>query len=252
MPGRRRHSFLIQPAQQPSPATYMGRVSLDAFEVTFEASDCAAPTIALNRDAVPEGDRTSSRRHILHHRCIFVVGPTNNRRTHAQFSVHSLTFRIDAEKQIHLDRCTDRALGQFDVEPVSNASSLEGRVLHDFFAPEARQIEFVSTGLLTRFVSRGVKRAHFRSRFCSDYGVSHFLRTEWRPLDLMPGDCFRLRCPLVPPPSSSHRVTRHDFVIVPTELLAGASFSFGRLPSCKFRRRVITRPIIRLCSCIRI
>ena len=155
-------------------------------------------------------------------------------------SVHSLsTSGLTPKKQI---QCWTDALtelcGQFDVDPL-DASSLEGRVNYTTVSRlKLCQIE-VSQHRIAHPVSRAGSSEHpFVKILFQTYGVSHF-EQNGSHFDLMPGDCFAydVSCPhTIVSPS----LTRHDVVIVPTELVQERGFHSGRLPACKISARTGT------------
>ena len=155
-------------------------------------------------------------------------------------SVHSLsTAGLTPKKQV---QCWTDALielcGQFDVDPL-DASSLEGRVNYTTVSRlKLCQIE-VSQHRIAHPASRAGSSEHpFVKILFQTYGVSHFEQNGSR-FDLMPGDCFAydVSCPhTIVSPS----LTRHDVVIVPTELVQERGFHSGRLPACKISARAGT------------
>jgi len=155
-------------------------------------------------------------------------------------SVHSLsTSGLTPKRQI---QCWTDALtelcGQFDVDPL-DGSSLEGRVNYTTVSRlKLCQIE-VSQHRIAHPVSRaGASEHSFVKILFQTYGVSHF-EQNGSHFDLMPGDClaYDVSCPhTIVSPS----LTRHDVVIVPTELLQERGFHPGKLPACKISARAGT------------
>jgi len=154
--------------------------------------------------------------------------------------MHSLsTSGLTPKKQI---QCWTDALtelcGQFDVDPL-DASSLEGRVNYTTVSRlKLCQIE-VSQHRIAHPVSRAGASEHpFVKILFQTYGVSHF-EQNGSHFDLMPGDClaYDVSCPhTIVSPS----LTRHEVVIVPTELLHERGFHSGKLPACKISARTGT------------
>ncbi len=155
-------------------------------------------------------------------------------------SVHSLsTSGLTPKKQI---QCWTDALtelcGQFDVDPLE-ASSLEGRVNYTTVSRlKLCQIE-VSQHRIAHPVSRAKTGEHpFVKILFQTYGISHFEQNGHR-IELMPGDClaYDVSCPhTIVSPS----LTRHEVVIVPTELLQERGFQLAKLPACKISARTGT------------
>jgi AraC family transcriptional activator of tynA and feaB len=155
-------------------------------------------------------------------------------------SVHCLsTYGLPPKKQI---QCWTDALtelcGQFDVDPL-DASSLEGRINYTTVSRvKLCQIE-VSQHRIAHPVSRAGASEHpFVKILFQTFGVSHF-EQNGSHFDLMPGDClvYDVSCPhsIVSP-----SLTRHEVVIVPTELLQERGFHSGKLPACKISARAGT------------
>lgn len=154
--------------------------------------------------------------------------------------VHSLsTSGLTPKKQI---QCWTDALtelcGHFDVDPLE-ASSLEGRINYTTVSRlKLCQIE-VSQHRIAHPVSRAKASEHpFVKILFQTYGVSHF-EQNGRRLDLMPGDClaYDVSCPHT---IISPSLTRHEVVIVPTELLQERGFHSAKLPACKLSARTGT------------
>ena len=155
-------------------------------------------------------------------------------------SVHSLsTAGLTPKKQI---QCWTDALtelcGQFDVDPL-DASSLEGRVNYTTVSRlKLCQIE-LSQHRIAHPVSRARTGEHpFVKILFQTYGVSHFEQNGGH-FDLMPGDCLAYDV------SSPHTIvspslTRHEVVIVPTELLQERGFDSAKLQACKISARTGT------------
>jgi AraC family transcriptional regulator, positive regulator of tynA and feaB len=155
-------------------------------------------------------------------------------------SVHSLsTSGLTPKRQIE---CWTNALtelcGQFDVDPL-DASSLEGRVNYTTVSRlKLCQIE-VSQHRIAHPTSHAGPGEHpFVKILFQTYGVSHF-EQNGSHFDLMPGDClvYDVGCPhTIVSPS----LTRHEVVIVPTELLQERGFHSAKLPACKISARTGT------------
>ena len=155
-------------------------------------------------------------------------------------TVHSLsTSGLAPRKQI---QCWTDALtelcGQFDVDPLG-ASSLEGQIN---YATVSRlklcQIE-VSQHRVSHPISRVKVGEHpFVKILFQTYGISHF-EQGGRRIELMPGDClaYDVSCPHT---IISPSLTRHDVVIVPTELLQERGFHSAKMPACKLSARAGT------------
>jgi AraC family transcriptional regulator, positive regulator of tynA and feaB len=155
-------------------------------------------------------------------------------------SVHSLsTFGLTPKKQI---QCWTDALtelcGQFDVDPL-DASSLEGQINYTTVSRlKLCQIE-VSQHRVAHPISRARSGEHpFVKILFQTYGVSHF-EQNGRRIELMPGDClaYDVSCPHT---IISPSLTRHDVVIVPTELLQERGFHSAKMPACKLTARTGT------------
>jgi AraC-like DNA-binding protein len=155
-------------------------------------------------------------------------------------SVHSLsTYGLTPKKQI---QCWTDALtelcGQFDVDPL-DAPSLEGNVNYTTVSRlKLCQIE-VSQHRITHPVSGARAGEHpFVKILFQTYGVSHF-EQNGSHFDLMPGDClaYDVSCPhTIVSPS----LTRHEVVIVPTDLLQERGFHSAKLSACKISARTGT------------
>lgn len=160
-------------------------------------------------------------------------------------SVHSLsTSGLAPKGQI---QCWTDALtalcGKFDVDPL-DASSLDGHINYTTVSRlKLCQIE-VSQHRITHPVSRARASEHpFVKILFQTYGVSHFEQNGHR-IELKPGDClaYDVSCPhTIVSPS----LTRHEVVIVPTELLQERGFHSAKLPACKVSARMGTGRIAR-------
>ncbi len=155
-------------------------------------------------------------------------------------SVQSLsTSGLTPKKQI---QCWTDALtqlcGLFDVDPL-DAPSLEGHVNYTTVSRlKLCQIE-VSQHRIAHPVSRAKASEHpFVKILFQTYGVSHFEQNGHR-IKLMPGDClaYDVSCPHT---IISPSLTRHEVVIVPTELLQERGFHSAKLPACKVSARTGT------------
>jgi AraC family transcriptional regulator, positive regulator of tynA and feaB len=152
-------------------------------------------------------------------------------------SVYSLsTSGLTPKKQIE---CWTDALaelcGKFDVDPMS-ASSLEGIVNYTTVSRlKLCQIE-VSQHRIAHPASRASANEHpYVKILFQKYGISHF-EQDGRRFELMPGDClaYDVSCPHT---ITSPSLTRHEVVIIPTELLQERGFHTTRLPACKISAR---------------
>jgi AraC family transcriptional regulator, positive regulator of tynA and feaB len=155
-------------------------------------------------------------------------------------SVHSRsTSGLTPKKQV---QCWTDALtelcGQFDVDPL-DASSLEGRVNYTTVSRlKLCQIE-ISQHRIAHPVSRARTGEHpFVKILFQTHGVSHF-EQNGSHFNLMPGDCLAYDV------SSPHTIvspslTRHEVVIVPTELLQERGFDSAKLQACKISARTGT------------
>jgi AraC family transcriptional regulator, positive regulator of tynA and feaB len=152
-------------------------------------------------------------------------------------SVHSLsTSGLSPKKQI---QCWTDALtelcGQFDVDPL-DAPSLEARVDYTTMSRlKLCQIEVSPHRIAHPLAHAGPSDHPYVKILFQTYGVSHF-EQNGSHFDLMPGDClaYDVSCPhtIVSP-----ALTRHDVVIVPTELMQERGFHSGKLPPHKISAR---------------
>src|SRR5439155_14850526 len=97
------------------------------------------------------------------------------------------------------------------------------------------QIE-VSQHRIAHPVSRASANEHpYVKILFQKYGISHF-EQEGRRFELMPGDClaYDVSCPHT---IISPSLTRHEVVIIPTELLQERGFHTTKLPACKISAR---------------
>jgi AraC-like DNA-binding protein len=128
--------------------------------------------------------------------------------------------------------------GRFDVDPLG-AGSLDGQIDYTTVSRlKICQIE-VSQHRLAHPVSRAKTAAHpFVKILFQTRGVSHF-EQNGRRIDLMPGDClaYDVSCPHV---ITSPALTRHEVVIIPTELLQERGFQTTQIPACKLSARTGT------------
>jgi AraC family transcriptional regulator, positive regulator of tynA and feaB len=152
-------------------------------------------------------------------------------------SVHSLsTSGLTPKRQIE---CWTNALtelcGQFDVDPL-DAPSLEARVNYTTVSRlKLCQIE-VSQHRIAHPMSRAGPGEHpFVKILFQTYGASHF-EQNGSHFDLLPGDClvYDVSCPHT---IISPSLTRHEVVIVPTELLQERGFHPANFPACKISAR---------------
>jgi AraC-like DNA-binding protein len=154
--------------------------------------------------------------------------------------VHSLsTSGLAPKKQIQL--WTDalaELCGQFDVDPLG-ASSLDGQIN---YATVSRlklcQIE-LSQHRIAHPISGQKPGDHpFVKILFQTYGVSHFDQNGHH-FELRPGDCLAYDVSR-PHTITSPSLTRHEVVIVPTELLHERGFHLAKLPTCKLSARTGT------------
>jgi AraC-like DNA-binding protein len=152
-------------------------------------------------------------------------------------SVHSLsTSGLTPKKQI---QCWTDALaelcGQFEVDPMG-APSLEGMVNYTTVSRlKLCQIE-ISQHRISHPASRANASEHpYVKILFQKYGISQF-EQEGRRFELMPGDClaYDVSCPHT---IISPSLTRHEVVIIPTELLQERGFHAAKLPACKVSAR---------------
>jgi AraC family transcriptional activator of tynA and feaB len=155
-------------------------------------------------------------------------------------TVHSLsTSGLAPKKQVQFwtDALTELC-GHFDVDTLG-ASSLEGQVNYTTVSRlKLCQIE-VSQHRIAHPVSRVKAGEHpFVKILFQTYGISHF-EQNGRRFDLMPGDCltYDVSCPHT---IISPSLTRHEVVIVPTQLLQERGFHSTKLPACKLSARTGT------------
>ncbi len=125
--------------------------------------------------------------------------------------------------------------GKFDVDALG-ASSLEGHVDYTTVSRlKLCQIE-VSQHRVAHPVERVKTCAHpYVKILFQTHGVSYF-EQNGRRIELVPGDClaYDVSCPHT---IISPAYTRHDVVIVPTELLQERGFNPARMPACKLSAR---------------
>lgn len=155
-------------------------------------------------------------------------------------NLHSLsTSGLAPRKQI---QCWTDALlelcGQFDVDPL-DASSFEGQVN---YATVSRlklcQIEVSQHRIaLPKSGVRAGEHPYVKVLF-QTYGISYF-EQNGRRIELEPGDClaYDVSCPHT---IISPSLTRHEVVIVPTELLHERGFDSARMTPCKLSARTGT------------
>ena len=148
--------------------------------------------------------------------------------------VHSLsTFGLTPKKQIqYWTDALKELCGQFDVDPLE-ASSLQAAINYTTVSRlKLCQIE-ASQHRISLPVSRVKAGDHpYVKILFQTYGISHFEQSG-RRFELRPGDClaYDVSCPhsIVSP-----AYTRHEVVIVPTELLREHGFHPSKMPACKF------------------
>jgi len=155
-------------------------------------------------------------------------------------SVHSLsTSGLATRNQIQLwtDALTELC-GQFDVDPLG-ARSLDGQINYTTVSRlKLCQIE-VSQHRLAHPVSRQKTAPHpYVKILFQTHGISHF-EQNGRRFELVPGDClaYDVSCPHT---IISPKLTRHEVVIVPTELLQERGFHTAQMPACKLSARTGT------------
>src|SRR6202171_6529323 len=136
--------------------------------------------------------------------------------------------------QCWTDALTDLC-GHFGVDPLE-ASSFEGRVNYTTVSKlKLCQIE-ASQHRIAHTISRARLSEHpFVKILFQTHGISHF-EQNGRSIVLMPGDClaYDVSCPHT---ITSPSLTRHEVVIVPTELLHERGFHSTKLPACKLSAR---------------
>src|SRR6476661_11129749 len=152
-------------------------------------------------------------------------------------TVRSLsTSGLAPKKQIQTwsDALTDLC-GQFDIDPLEG-SSLEARINYTTVSQlKLCQIE-ASQHRIAHTVSRTKLSEHpYVKILFQTYGISHFEQSG-RRIDLMPGDClaYDVSCPHT---ITSPSLTRHEVVIVPTDLLQERGFHPAKFPAFKLSAR---------------
>ncbi|UTD26266.1 helix-turn-helix domain-containing protein [Bradyrhizobium sp. WD16] len=132
--------------------------------------------------------------------------------------------------------------GKFDVDPLG-ASSLEGHINYTTVSRlKLCQIE-ASQHRIALPNSRVRKAEHpFVKVLFQTYGISHF-EQDGRRIELMPGDCLAYDVS-GPHTIISPSLTRHEVVIVPTELLEERGFHSAKMPVCKVSARTGTGRIV--------
>ncbi len=132
--------------------------------------------------------------------------------------------------------------GRFDIDPLG-ASSLEARINYTTVSRlKLCQIE-ASQHRIANPPSRLKSGDHpFVKVLFQTYGVSHF---EWdgRRIEVLPGDCLAYDVS-GPHTIISPSLTRHEVVIVPTELLQERGFQSAKMPVCKVSARTGTGRIV--------
>ena len=155
-------------------------------------------------------------------------------------TVRSLsTSGLAPKKQIQYwsDALTDLC-GHFDIDPME-ASSFEGRINYTTVSKlKLCQIE-ASQHRLAHTASRAKLGTHpYVKILFQTYGISHF-EQDGRRIELTPGDClaYDVSCPhtIVSP-----KLTRHEVVIVPKELLQERGFRSAKMFACKLSARTGT------------
>lgn len=132
--------------------------------------------------------------------------------------------------------------GKFDVDPLG-ASSLEGRINYTTVSRlKLCQIE-ASQHRIARPNPRVRNAEHpFVKVLFQTYGISHF-EQEGHRIELMPGDILAYDVS-GPHTIISPSLTRHEVVIVPTELLEERGFHSAKMPICKLSARTGTGRIV--------
>ncbi len=155
-------------------------------------------------------------------------------------TVRSLsTSGLAPKKQIQYwsDALTDLC-GHFDIDPME-APSFEGRINYTTVSKlKLCQIE-ASQHRLAHTASRAKLGTHpYVKILFQTYGISHF-EQDGRRIELTPGDClaYDVSCPhsIVSP-----KLTRHEVVIVPKELLQERGFRSAKMFACKLSARTGT------------
>jgi AraC family transcriptional regulator, positive regulator of tynA and feaB len=155
-------------------------------------------------------------------------------------TVRSLTTSgLSPKKQIqYWTAALTELCGQFDVDPL-DGGSLDAQIN---YATVSRlklcEIE-VSQHRIALPVARVKAGEHpFVKVLFQTYGVSHF-EQNGRRIELLPGDClaYDVSCPHS---ITSPALTRHEVVIVPTELLQERGFHAAKMPAFKFSSRAGT------------
>jgi AraC family transcriptional regulator, positive regulator of tynA and feaB len=159
-------------------------------------------------------------------------------------TVRSLTTSgLSPKKQVqYWTAALTELCGQFDVDPL-DGGSLDAQIN---YATVSRlklcEIE-VSQHRIALPVARVKAGEHpFVKVLFQTYGVSHF-EQNGRRIELLPGDClaYDVSCPHS---ITSPALTRHEVVIVPTELLQERGFHAAKMPAFKFSSRAGTGRIV--------
>jgi AraC-like DNA-binding protein len=155
-------------------------------------------------------------------------------------TVHSLsTSGLTPKKQIqYWTAALTELCGQFDVDPLEG-SSFEAQI--DYATVSRLKLCHIeaSQHRVALPVSRVKAGEHpYVKILFQTYGVSYFEQCG-RRLELMPGDClaYDVSCPHA---IISPSLTRHEVVIVPTELLQERGFHSAKMPAFKFSARAGT------------
>jgi AraC family transcriptional activator of tynA and feaB len=155
-------------------------------------------------------------------------------------TVHSLsTSGLTPKQQIqHWTAALTELCGQFDVDPL-DASSFEAQI--DYTTVSRLKLCHIeaSQHRVALPVSRVKAGEHpYVKVLFQTYGISHFEQSG-RRIELTPGDClaYDVSCPhsIISP-----SLTRHEVVIVPTELLQERGFHSAKMPAFKFSARAGT------------
>src|SRR3981081_422861 len=155
-------------------------------------------------------------------------------------TVHSLsTAGLTPKKQIqYWTAALTELCGQFDVDPLDGSSFEAQRDVATFSRLKLGHIE-ASQHRIALPVSRVKAGEHpYVKVLFQTFGVSHF-EQNGRRIELQPGDClaYDVSCPhSIISPSQ----TRHEVVIVPTDLLYERGFQSAKMPAFKFSARAGT------------
>jgi AraC family transcriptional regulator, positive regulator of tynA and feaB len=128
--------------------------------------------------------------------------------------------------------------GQFDIDPL-DGSSLEAQINYATVS-RLKLCHIEASQHRVALPVSGVKAGEhpFVKILFQTYGISHFEQSG-RRIELTPGDClaYDVSCPHT---IISPALTRHEVVIVPTELLQERGFHSAKMPAFKFSSRAGT------------